>query len=71
MDGKDRVTVTRAGYISAPKAAKGDTGSVWENVQSIDQLLLISYLQLSLLQENNAMTVGAFYPIPIKNLKKC
>ena len=69
--GKSQVTVIRAGYTYAPKVVKGSTGDAWKNAKRIDPVLLISYLQLSMLKENKAMTVGAINLISIKNLKKC
>jgi hypothetical protein len=71
MDGRDRVTDIRAGYSYVQRDVKVDTGDVWKNAKRIDPVPLISYLQLSPLQENNAMTVVAIHLIHNKNLKKC
>lgn len=70
MAGKNLATVTRAGYTSAPKAVKGDTGGVWKNVQSINPLPFTLHLRLSPLQENTVMTDRAITPIPLPKIQK-
>lgn len=71
MAGKSQMKGTRAGCTYAPKVVKESTGNVWKNAKRIDPVMLSAHLQLSLLEENKAVAVGAIHQIPIKNLKKC